>query len=101
MSLDPVLVSLAEESEGADSRGREKLNGENGVHLADELVADVDSSLSHRAAKLRSKRQPNLRPPTSCHAVQGAFERGSCRGVLTLKSSGRLSSLLRGGPNKP
>jgi hypothetical protein len=53
VALDPVLVAFAEESEGADTGGSEELNGQDGVDLANELVSDVDCSLSHGAAKLK------------------------------------------------
>ena len=52
MALDPVLVASAEECEAAHSSGGKELNSENGVDLANELVADIDSSFSYRAAKL-------------------------------------------------
>ena len=53
MALNPVLVAAAEEGEGADTRGGKELDCEDGVDLADELVANVDGSFSYRAAKLR------------------------------------------------
>lgn len=52
VALNPFLITSAEEGEGAHSGGGEELDGEDGVDLADELVADVDGSLGHGAAKL-------------------------------------------------
>jgi hypothetical protein len=52
MALDPVLVTSAEKGEAAHSSSGKELNSEDGVNLADELVADIDSSLSYRAAEL-------------------------------------------------
>lgn len=52
MALDPVLVTSAEECEAAHSSSSEELDSEDGVDLANELVADIDSGLSHRAAEL-------------------------------------------------
>jgi hypothetical protein len=57
VGLNPVLVAFAHEAEGADAAGNEELDGEDGVDLADELVADVDSRLGYRAAELKGGRQ--------------------------------------------
>jgi hypothetical protein len=54
VALDPGLVRLIEEAHGADGRGGDELDGEDGVDLADELVSDVDGSLCDGAAKLNS-----------------------------------------------
>jgi len=51
--LDPALVALAHEAEGADGAGGDELNGQDGVDLADELVADLDGRFGDGAAKLR------------------------------------------------
>ena len=53
MALNPILVALAEEGEGADTGGGNQLDGENGVDLADELVADIDGRLGYGASKLQ------------------------------------------------
>lgn len=53
MTLDPVLVTSAEECEAANTSSGKELNSEDGVHLADELVTDIDSGLSYGAAKLK------------------------------------------------
>lgn len=52
VALDPVLVTSAEKCEAAHSSSGEELDSEDGVDLANELVADINSSLSHRAAEL-------------------------------------------------
>ncbi len=52
MFLDPFLVALAEEGECADTRGGNQLDGENGVHLADELVTDIDGRFGDGASEL-------------------------------------------------
>lgn len=52
MRLDPCLVAFAEEGEGAHSRGGEELDGEDGVDLADKLVADIDRGFGDGASKL-------------------------------------------------
>lgn len=52
MRLDPVLVGRADEADGAHGAGDEQLHRQDGVDLADELVADVDGGLGHAAAKL-------------------------------------------------
>lgn len=88
VALDPVLVASAEECEAAHSCGGKELNSKDGVDLADELVADIDSSLSHGAAKL------HVMSATSIY-------RASDASIPTLKSSGRLSSLSRGAPKRP
>jgi len=51
--LDPALVALAHEAEGADGAGGNELDGQDGVNLADELVADLDGRFGDGAAKLR------------------------------------------------
>lgn len=55
VALDPVLVGLAEEAERAHAAGDEKLGGQDAVNLADELVANVDSSLGHGATELQER----------------------------------------------
>lgn len=50
--LDPVLVGRADEADGADGAGDEQLHGQDGVDLANELVADVDGGLGHAATEL-------------------------------------------------
>lgn len=50
--LDPGLVPLAQEAQRADGARRDELHRQDGVHLADELVADLDGGLGDRAAKL-------------------------------------------------
>jgi hypothetical protein len=52
VALDPVLVTSAEECEAAHSSSGEELDSKDGVDLANELVADINSSLSYRATKL-------------------------------------------------
>lgn len=52
MRLDPGLVALTPEAEAADDGRDNKLRGQDGVDLANELVADVDSGLGYGAAKL-------------------------------------------------
>lgn len=52
VGLDPFLVTLAEEGDGADAGGNDDLEGEDGVDLAHELVADVDGRLCYRASEL-------------------------------------------------
>lgn len=52
MTLDPVLVAFVEEAEGAHAGGGEELDGEDGVDLADELVADIDGSFGYATSKL-------------------------------------------------
>ena len=52
MALDPRLVRIAEEADGAQGGGGNELDGEDAVDLADELVADVDGGFSDRASKL-------------------------------------------------
>src|SRR5699024_1053410 len=80
----------------------EQLNGENGVDLADELVADVDGCFGHGAAKLMDIMLacwPVRAVATTPEAHDAPPHPSSQR--HTLKSSGMLSSLLRGGPNRP
>lgn len=50
--MDPVLVALIEKRDGADACGGEKLYGEDGINLADELVANVDCGFGDGASKL-------------------------------------------------
>lgn len=52
MRLDPVLVGRADEADGAHGARDEQLHRQDGVDLADELVADIDGGLGHAAAKL-------------------------------------------------
>jgi hypothetical protein len=52
VALDPVLVAGAEKGEAAHSSSGKELNSEDGVNLADELVANINCSLSYRAAEL-------------------------------------------------
>lgn len=52
MGLDPRLVALAPEAEARDGGGGEQLGRQDRVHLADELVADVDGGLGHGPAEL-------------------------------------------------
>jgi len=52
MTLDPVLVALVEKADGADAGRGQQLDCEDGVDLADELVADVDRRFRHRTAEL-------------------------------------------------
>lgn len=59
--LDPVLVAVAHEAEGAHGTGRDELHRQDGVNLADELVADLDGRLGDGAAKLHES-LANARP---------------------------------------
>lgn len=52
MALDPRLVSIAEEADGAQGRRGDELNGKDAVDLADKLVANIDRGFGNRAAKL-------------------------------------------------
>lgn len=52
MALDPCLVSIAEEADGAQGRRGDELNSEDAVDLADELVANIDRGFGNGAAKL-------------------------------------------------
>ena len=52
MSLDPSLVALAPEAEGAYATGDDELHGQDSVDFTDKLVADVDSGFGHGAAEL-------------------------------------------------
>lgn len=52
MALDPGLVCIAEEADGAEACSGDELDGENAVDLADELVANIDGGFSDRASKL-------------------------------------------------
>lgn len=98
MALDPCLVSGAEEGEGADARRGEELDGEDGVDLANELVSDIDGSFSDGAAKLNGK-QHMLASPIASFTFATLHQRAPPK--RTLKSSGKLSSLLLGAPNRP
>lgn len=51
VALDPLLVALAEEADGADDGGRDELDGEDRVDLADELVADVEAGFGDGASE--------------------------------------------------
>jgi hypothetical protein len=53
--LDPVLVCIAEEADGAEGRSGDELDGEDAVDLADKLVANIDGGFSDRASKLRMR----------------------------------------------
>lgn len=86
VGLDPCSVGVAEEGEAADGGGDGQLHRQDGVYLADELVADVDGRFGHGASELDGV--------SVCSGERGLEGR-------TLKSSGRLSSLLRGGPKRP
>jgi hypothetical protein len=52
VALDPNLVSLAEEADGAQGCGSDELDGEDAVDLADKLIANIDRGFSDRASKL-------------------------------------------------
>jgi hypothetical protein len=52
MALNPCLVGLIEEGDGAHGGGCDELDGEDGIDLADELVADVDRRFGHGTSKL-------------------------------------------------
>ena len=53
MALDPGLVAIAEEADGAHGGRGDELDGQDGVDLADELVSDIDGGLGYRAAELQ------------------------------------------------
>jgi hypothetical protein len=53
VALDPCLVGVREETDGAKGSGEEDLHGENGVDLSDELHADREGCFCDRAAELR------------------------------------------------
>lgn len=55
MALDPVLVRIAEEADGAQGCSSDELDGEDAVDLADKLVANIDCGFSDRASKLRKR----------------------------------------------
>lgn len=57
VALYPSLVSVAKEGDGTDASRDQELRCQDGVHLTDELVADVDRSLGHGAAELEVIRQ--------------------------------------------
>lgn len=52
MRPHPVPIRSAHETQGTDAAGDEQLDGQDGVDLADELVANLDGGLGHVAAKL-------------------------------------------------
>lgn len=52
MALDPGLVPLVEEAHAADTTSGNQLDGQDGVDLADELVANINSRLCDGASKL-------------------------------------------------
>lgn len=52
MRLDVRLVALAPKAQPRDDGGDDKLRRQDRVHLADELVADVDGGLGHGPAEL-------------------------------------------------
>lgn len=52
MALNPRLVSIAEEADGAQGCRGDELDGKDAVDLADELVANIDRGFGNRAAKL-------------------------------------------------
>jgi hypothetical protein len=54
MRLDPRLVAVAHEAEAADGARDDELDRQDGVDLADELVADLDGRFGDGAAKLRT-----------------------------------------------
>lgn len=52
MLLNPGLIPLADEAEGAHGTGDEQLDGEDSIDLADELMADVNGGLCDALAIL-------------------------------------------------
>jgi len=52
VALDPSLVVLAKEAHAGDGTRDDKLDGEDGVDFADELIADIEGCLGHTTAKL-------------------------------------------------
>lgn len=52
VALNPCFVALAPECEGADTSGGDELDCKDGVHLANELVANIDCRFSYRASEL-------------------------------------------------
>ena len=52
MALDPGFITLAEESEGADTCGSEKLDCEDRVDFADELIANIDRGFGNGTSEL-------------------------------------------------
>lgn len=108
MALDPRLVRIAEEADGAQGGGCDELDGEDTVDLADELVADVDGGFGDGASKLFvesdvSKGALFLLQKAEDVLRDAGFLKmyGENWCLLTLKSSGMLSSLLRGSANRP
>jgi hypothetical protein len=65
MVLDPCLVALAHEAEGAYGSGRDELHRQDGVNLADELVADLDGRFGNGTAKL----EDGQRHWAGCHRI--------------------------------
>ena len=63
MALDPGLVPFVEEADAADAAGGDELDRQDGVDLADELVADIDGGLGDGAAKLEVVRDVVLAAP--------------------------------------
>lgn len=61
MALDPVLVCIAEEADGAESCSSDELDGEDAVDLADKLVANIDGGFGDRASKLRREQVTSVR----------------------------------------
>lgn len=54
MALNPGLVAFAEERDAAHNGSGQELDAEDGVDLADELVADIDGGLGDGASKLQA-----------------------------------------------
>lgn len=52
MRLNPGLVALTPKAEAADDGCDDELRSQDGVDLADELIANIDGGLGHGAAKL-------------------------------------------------
>jgi hypothetical protein len=52
VALDPCLVAGAEKAERGHGCSGDELDSENGVDLADELVADIDGRFGYGATKL-------------------------------------------------
>lgn len=90
MVLDPGLVALAHEAQGAHGTGDEQLDGQDGVDLADELVPDVDGGLGHALAVLEVVGQVVILAPARAAGEQarlvvvgtGGLVRGGCLAVL-------------------
>lgn len=84
--LNELLVAVAPKGHGADEGGDDELGREDGVDLADELVADVDRGLGDGAAKLEVVRDVVLA------AARLAKDVGRARGRLgaLVRRGGRL-----------